>query len=498
MTLTVFVSSHHSPEEDAFTALIVADLAAAGAEVFIDHAFMETGDLVRHFKRESTAQKWFVLVVTPAAMADSRVNIQTIAAALEWRAERLQGVVPLVLQPSPDEQFNVLIRSLHLYDGIVCDATTSYEVGRDQLLDALTTPPQELPRAAPSIPTYRVAQEEAPPGDITIDPETVRLARGRHRSPEQGVSVMELVPYLAHEPFSDHPTTTSEVITIFLRYWNDALDDDDRQMRGVLQARCWTRCMRRWVEGGVESCQVYGPCCLYRSSRGCRSRDAGSYRGAASTISAETTCYPQIPMATGPLNYILAPIRVWRTHMTQRSVQLRIFISYRSADRVACNQLAAALRGAGADVWYDEHGAVAGQAREGSKRTPRPGQPVEEVLIQGKALVAQKMFGVSLPFFERATQIAPRSFDAWLAMGYALNQFRTLGRSAACPGARYCHPARRCCLAQQGPGVDWHETQYGRVGGVGAQDFTGARKHRLVQLGCLHIGPAPPRGGIAR
>jgi hypothetical protein len=42
---------------------------------------------------------------------------------------------------------------------------------------------------------------------------------------------MELVSYLAHEPFSDYPiTAASEVITIFLRHWNDALDDDDRQM----------------------------------------------------------------------------------------------------------------------------------------------------------------------------------------------------------------------------------------------------------------------------
>jgi hypothetical protein len=230
MQLTVFVSNHHSPEEDAFTARIVADLEAAGAEVFVDHAFMETGDLVRHFRRESTAQKWFVLVVTPAAMADARVNYQTILAALEWRAERLQGVLPLVLKPCPEEHFNVLTRSLHLYDGIVCDATTSYEVGRDQLLDALTSPPQELPKAAPSIPIYPIAEEETPPGEITIDLATVRLARGCHRSPAQGVSVMELVSYLAHEPFSDYPKTASVVITIFLRYWNDALDDNDRQM----------------------------------------------------------------------------------------------------------------------------------------------------------------------------------------------------------------------------------------------------------------------------
>ena len=54
--------------------------------------------------------------------------------------------------------------------------------------------------------------------------------------------------------------------------------------------------------------------------------------------------------------------------MTEPAVQLQIFVSYNQADRVICDQLVAALRGAGADVWYNEHSAVAGQAREASKR----------------------------------------------------------------------------------------------------------------------------------
>jgi hypothetical protein len=45
--------------------------------------------------------------------------------------------------------------------------------------------------------------------------------------------------------------------------------------------------------------------------------------------------------------------------MTEGAVQLRIFVSFNPADRVTCDQLVAALRGAGADVWYSEHSAVA-------------------------------------------------------------------------------------------------------------------------------------------
>ena len=207
--------------------------------------------------------------------------------------------------------------------------------------------------------------------------------------------------------------------------------------------------------------------------------------------------------------------------MTEGAVQLRIFVSFNPADRVTCDQLVAALRGAGADVWYSEHSAVSGQAREESKRelherpvcivilskealasgwvqddchwafytseglpamlllpvvagafasedlygalylgrlkrvessryqpypvaemirrtlallaltpqgetpaplTPQMGQPADDILIQGKALAAQKLFAVALPFFERATQMAGSSFDAWLALGYTMNQ----------------------------------------------------------------------------
>ena len=227
MKICVFISNHHSLEEDAFTAQIAADLEAAGAEVFVDRADMATGDLVAHFKRESTAQKWFVLIVTPAAIASSRVNYQTILASIAQREGRLQGVVSLVLQQCPEEQFNTLLRSLHLYEGIVCDATSSYEVGRDQLIEALTAPRPELLVSLPDTPSdsaVPAATEQA------IDPATVRIARGSHTTPEEGVSVMELVSYLAGESFSHRPTNASGVISEFLFVWNDALDDDDRQM----------------------------------------------------------------------------------------------------------------------------------------------------------------------------------------------------------------------------------------------------------------------------
>ncbi len=59
--------------------------------------------------------------------------------------------------------------------------------------------------------------------------QTVRLSRGSHRSPDQGVCVMELASMLAGERFTDRPRSVSPVIRGFLRTYNDWLDDDRRQ-----------------------------------------------------------------------------------------------------------------------------------------------------------------------------------------------------------------------------------------------------------------------------
>jgi hypothetical protein len=56
------------------------------------------------------------------------------------------------------------------------------------------------------------------------------LSKGAHQSPEEGMCVMEVVSYVAGEPFSDHPRCACPVISNFLRLWNDSLNDEDRQM----------------------------------------------------------------------------------------------------------------------------------------------------------------------------------------------------------------------------------------------------------------------------
>ena len=59
--------------------------------------------------------------------------------------------------------------------------------------------------------------------------QTVKLSRGKHFSPHDGVCVMELASMLAGEEFTDHPQAVCPVIGAFLRAYNDRVDDRWRQ-----------------------------------------------------------------------------------------------------------------------------------------------------------------------------------------------------------------------------------------------------------------------------
>ena len=59
--------------------------------------------------------------------------------------------------------------------------------------------------------------------------QTVRLARGRHAAPQEGVCTAELASMLAGERFSDQPRSACSAVTAFVRGYNDGLDDAHRQ-----------------------------------------------------------------------------------------------------------------------------------------------------------------------------------------------------------------------------------------------------------------------------
>lgn len=57
----------------------------------------------------------------------------------------------------------------------------------------------------------------------------IKLSRGSHQSPKQGLCVMELASLLAGERFSDHPASVCPVIGSLMRSYNDAISDERRQ-----------------------------------------------------------------------------------------------------------------------------------------------------------------------------------------------------------------------------------------------------------------------------
>jgi TIR domain len=145
----IFVSHHHSPEEDAFTTRLVADLRAAGADVWVDTSGIPSGSFVAKISEGLAGRQWVVLVMTPEALASPWVRAEVESGLNEYHAGRMLGVIPFVMRPCRDDEIPVLWRTLHRYD-----ATRGYEAGRDQLFVALglSSAQAEPPRAQPVIP----------------------------------------------------------------------------------------------------------------------------------------------------------------------------------------------------------------------------------------------------------------------------------------------------------------------------------------------------------
>jgi hypothetical protein len=66
-------------------------------------------------------------------------------------------------------------------------------------------------------------------GGAEVSLDSVRLEPGSHRSPRDGVCLMELTSILASEEFSDRPRCVCRVIAAFLRGWNDRSSHAERQ-----------------------------------------------------------------------------------------------------------------------------------------------------------------------------------------------------------------------------------------------------------------------------
>jgi hypothetical protein len=151
----VFVSHHHSPEEDASTARLVADLKAAGADVWVDNESITSDDFVRKISEGLAGRQWLVLVMTPESVKSPWVQREVNVALAEQTAGRMLGVIPFVMAPCRDTDIPALWRTLQRYD-----ATRGYEQALDRLLQVLRLP--VTPQAAPEVPIIQAVPRPAP------------------------------------------------------------------------------------------------------------------------------------------------------------------------------------------------------------------------------------------------------------------------------------------------------------------------------------------------
>jgi formylglycine-generating enzyme required for sulfatase activity len=181
----VFVSHHHSPEEDAFTARLVADLEAAGADVWVDDARITADDFIKKINEGLTGRQWLVLVMTTDSLRSPWVQAEVNAALLQVRQGRMLGVIPLVAQPCNDADIPPLWAPLHRYD-----ATKGYDTAREGLFGALSLIPG---RTAPPV------QPTPPPHTTPPDRFPLRLARMGYRVAFQN-GVETILPPMCEVP----------------------------------------------------------------------------------------------------------------------------------------------------------------------------------------------------------------------------------------------------------------------------------------------------------
>jgi hypothetical protein len=141
-TVRVFVSHHHSDDEDAFTRRLVDDLEAASADVWVDYRGATSESFVRKISEGMAGRQWLVLVMTPASVASEWVRLEVDTALAEVKAGRMLAVVPIVMRPTPVEAIPLLWRTL-----LRKDATQGYAPARDELLavSACAPGPARLP-----------------------------------------------------------------------------------------------------------------------------------------------------------------------------------------------------------------------------------------------------------------------------------------------------------------------------------------------------------------
>jgi tetratricopeptide (TPR) repeat protein len=95
----VFVSHHHGPDENTFTARLVGDLRAAGVNAWVDVVDIDHGAFLRQINQALASREWFVLVLSPGALESQWVGMETDVAIQLKLDGRMKDIIPIIAVP---------------------------------------------------------------------------------------------------------------------------------------------------------------------------------------------------------------------------------------------------------------------------------------------------------------------------------------------------------------------------------------------------------------
>jgi pSer/pThr/pTyr-binding forkhead associated (FHA) protein len=167
----VFVS--YASKDRPFAERLVTDLQAAGAEVWWDVGGVSEGDFIKRINEALQKCQWFVLVLTPNAIASWWVEAEVNAAINLRKHNYMRGVLPVLAAPVQPGTIPPVWDNLHRYD-----AVSNYSGEINRLISTLGLPaeradqqtlPQErlAPRSPVGMAVPVAGNEEADQSDNT-------------------------------------------------------------------------------------------------------------------------------------------------------------------------------------------------------------------------------------------------------------------------------------------------------------------------------------------
>jgi tetratricopeptide (TPR) repeat protein len=320
----VFVS--HSHKDDAFTKRLVADLRAAGADVWVDVANMGAGDFQERINDALTNCEWAVLVLTQDALDSKWVKMEVNAAIRLTHQGQIRNVLPIRAGPMD-------LKTLPPLWGVfnVFDATSDYPAARADVLRALglSVVPQSVTRTLHAL--ELTLPDEAPPPIVAQPAESAEDPPREHESSR--------LPIL--------PQTPPE--------------------------------MRAWRWGSAPDLSFAGV-------------DLGDMTGTGKIAAV----VPLSPHDSGWSKGLTAPP---------------------AADGFAPGGAVEVDQQPSAQMPSPLDPAIA-------SRHAQSAESADNLITRGKALRAQGKHAEALELFERATQLRPQSFRAWINIGYTLDDLK--------------------------------------------------------------------------